>query len=237
MGHNTLQPDPTWSLDGDPIENVDGMEVLGVHFSANLSSSSHLEERMTKCRRAYFSLGEIGMTNHRVTPDVKSHLWRTICSPTLSYGIECLNISPTELKRLESFQGTLVKNCIGIGKRSHSSSLLSAMQIPSVYDILKQRTMSLLYNICQVPGPASDLCLELACQYVRTGKCVPGTLIARVVGFGESPIHVMLQKVKMSPTFISDGIVDSIKSMLCHINFIKPHSAEKDLVRLLTKAF
>jgi hypothetical protein len=239
-GQSIPNANPTnrsWILDGCPIETNDTLDVLGVRFSSNLSSSGHLEERMAKCRRAFYGLSGIGMTHHKVAPDVKSHLWRTICSPTLSYGLECLNISTGELKRLESLQGTLVKNSIGIGKRSRNSSLLSAMKITNMSTVIKQKTVSLLYNICQVPGPASDLCVELIHQYIRTGKCTPGTLISRVVAYDESPVHAIFHKMKFAPNFKTDGIVDSIKSMMCHSNFIKPYSIEKDLVRLLTRSF
>ena len=205
MGHNKMTYVPIWKLDGIPVETTDNLEVLGMTFNSSLSSSTHLEKRKSKCRRSYYSLGEIGMTNSKVSPTVKSHLWRTICSPTLSYGLECLHISPREMKSLDSFQGTLIKGSLHIGKRSRSSSLMSAMEIPGMIDLLKQKTLSLLYNICQVPGPASDICLELAQQYIRTGTCVPGTLIARVIDFGVSPIHAIFNKIKVTPLFKDDG--------------------------------
>ena len=226
-----------WFLNNDPIDTVQHMDVLGIRFQANLSATSHVDDRIIKCRRAFFGLGEIGMSNPRVSPEVKSHLWRSICSPTLSYGLECIDLTSKDSKRLESLQGTLIKGCVGIGKRSHSSSLLSAMRVPSVGEIRKQKTVTLLHDICRVPGPANDLCMELLKQYIVTAKSVPGTLINRVLKYDESPVHALLNKIKVVKTFKEDGIIDSIKYMLCHINFIKPYSIEQDIIRLLTRVF
>ena len=136
----------------------------------------------------------------------------------------------------ESLQGTLIKSCVGIGKRSHSSSLLGAMRVPSVGEIRKQKTVTLLHDICRVPGPANDG-MELLRQYIVTGKSVPRTLINRVLKYDESPVHALLNKIKVVQTFKEDGIIDSIKYMLCHIHFIKPYSIEQDIIRFLTRAF
>ena len=119
-----------------------------------------------------------------------------------------------------------------------STSLLHAMSVPKIQETLKQRTFSLLHNVCKASGPASALCLELLRQYLTSGTTVPGTLIHRVVNYGESPINVIFNnKVYETPVITEDGVVDSIKSMLCHENFIKPHSIEQDILKLLTRAF
>ena len=237
IGQSALPRKPTWFLNSVPIETNEKLDILGVTFQDSLHSSIHVEERITKCRRAFFGLREIGITNPTVQPDVKSHLWRTICSPTLTYGLECLKLSARDLHRLESLQGTLIKSSVDIGKRSHSTSLLDAMAVPRVKDILKQKTVSLFKDICRVEGPASDICLELLKLYVTSGQCIPGTIIHRIVEYGESPVHCLFKKMRVVPVYKEDGIVDTMKYILCHNNFIKPYSVEKDILRLLTRAF
>ena len=192
---------------------------------------------MSKCRKAFFGLGKVGMNHACVSPEVKGHLWRTICCPTLTYGIECLSLTATQMKALESTQGTLIKSSLRIGKRSRSSSLLKAMAIQPVKDTLKQKTVSLYHSVCQVPGPASDVCLEQLREFNMTGQVTHGTLLARVLESGTSPIHAALYKPRMTKTLETDGIVDSIKQLICHENFLKPHSDELNLVRLLTRSF
>ena len=111
------------------------------------------------------------------------------------------------------------------------------MAVPRVKDILKQKTVSLFKDICRVEGPASDICLELLKLYVTSGQCIPGTIIHRIVEYGESPVHCLFKKMRVVPVYKEDGIVDTMKYILCHNNFIKPYSVEKDILRLLTRAF
>ena len=47
--------------------------------------------------------------------------------------------------------------------------------------------------------------------------------------YDESPVDVILNKIKVVQTFNEDGIMDSIKYMLCHINCITPYSISRTL--------
>ena len=55
-----LEP-PVWFLKEEIIENVKSMEILGVTFDSDFGYKSHWNNRSSACRRAYYSLGEIGM--------------------------------------------------------------------------------------------------------------------------------------------------------------------------------
>ena len=46
-----------WFLNNDPIDTVQHMDVLGIRFQANLSATYHVDDRIIKCRRAFFGLG------------------------------------------------------------------------------------------------------------------------------------------------------------------------------------
>ena len=58
---------------------------------------------------------------------IKKYLWKTICLPTLLYGMECINISKNELTRLERTQGNHIKQCLGLGKTVHSTNISFAI--------------------------------------------------------------------------------------------------------------
>ena len=152
IGQSALPRKPTWFLNSVPIETNEKLDILGVTFQDSLQVT-----QLPPCRGTYNEvppciLWTEGDRNYQpnCAPDVKSHLWRTICSPTLTYGLECLKLSARDLHRLESLQGTLIKSSVGIGKRSHSTSLIDAMVVPRVKDILKQKTVSLFKDICRV---------------------------------------------------------------------------------------
>ena len=50
-------------------------------------------------------------------------------TPVLTYGMECMSNSKDEFRRMESIQGRVIKQCMGLSKRSHNSAVLKALNI------------------------------------------------------------------------------------------------------------
>ena len=108
------QLDPVLYLNGDVIESVSKLEVLGINFDKCNDSSHHVSVRMETCRRAFYGLRDVGMAIPGVNTDVnKSYLWNTVCQPVLTYGLDCVN---STFKKLETCQGNLLKQCLGLSK-------------------------------------------------------------------------------------------------------------------------
>ena len=137
------------------IENVNCIEILGIRYDRN--GVAHAESRIQKCKRAYYSLQDVGMKYPGCSSDVKAYLWNSICQPVLLYGFDSHNLSTKMLKDLESTQSTLVKNCMGLSKRSKSSSLLHALCIKTVKYKVKYNAASLLKRIFSEDSTVKDL--------------------------------------------------------------------------------
>ena len=58
--------------------------------------------------------------------------WAVLAKIDSSHAIGTCNISSVDLKRLESFQGTIIKNSVYLGKRCHHSALMEALDIPKI---------------------------------------------------------------------------------------------------------
>ena len=88
-------------------------------------------------------------------------------------------------------------------------------------------------------SPITDVTLYLMSDYMARGVVVPGTIIARVHDMGHSPLHCMFNRDFYNVRFMSqsDGVVDSLRHLIKHENYLKPYSDEHLLVRLLTRAF
>ncbi len=70
-----------------------------------------------------------------------------------------------------------------------------------------------------------------------------GTLLERVILSGASPMNILCQNEDASCFSArqryekgSNGIVDTMQTLLLHDNFIKPWSADYNLLRLLTSS-
>jgi len=128
-----LQKEPRLFLGEHCITNVECIDILGVSFSAVGNYASHVTTRLTKCRNSSFALSGAGMCYPGLASETKSHLFKTICQPTLMYGLDPVPISNAMVKQLENTQGAIMKRVCGIPKRSHHLLLFDALDIVRVF--------------------------------------------------------------------------------------------------------
>ena len=168
-------------------------------------------------------------------------MWKSIGSPLLSYGMESLSLSSTDLKVLKTTQGNIIKRVMGINKKSHHSKLFKALKVPSIEQVIQNNCLRLYSNIFKVDPPARELQSILLARYIINGSITKGTLLERVLKFGGNPIDTIFNKYSLKrgdrePTD-DDGVTDSLRYLLYHEDYNKPWSHEHILATLLTKAF
>ena len=93
-------------------------------------------------------------------------MWKSIGSPLLSYGMESLSLSSTDLKVLKTTQGNIIKRVMGINKKSHHSKLFKALKVPSIEQVIQNNCLRLYSNIFKVDSPARELQSILLARYI-----------------------------------------------------------------------
>ena len=128
---------------------------------------------------------------------------------------------------------------MGFGKRSHHSSLLKALHIKPVDKIITENRLSLYNRLFKASTPVLQLQCILLTKYVLNKKLYYGTLIEKLINDGFNPMDVAFNKMTLPPVpgDNEDGVVDSLKYLVTHENFMKPWSNEHIIACLLTKAF
>jgi len=158
----------------------------------------------------------------------------------LTYGCDSLYLNEHNKMKLDSTQGALIKQSLGLGKRSHHSHLLRALDMCTISKSIKRQSLMLYYRIFSIDSPCRDLCSELLYKFMSTGRTVNGTLLHRIVCNGYSPIlaaFIDLKSFIVTDTPHYNGIVDTMKYLLCQDNFIKLYAEEHVLLSLLTLRF
>ena len=238
MGKPLLITKPTWKLGDARLTTETELEVLGITFSEKLTYQAHVNKRATACRRRIFGLTSIGMSYPGLAAEVKAYLWNTVGAPMLIYGMDSIALRPKDLGILKSTQGTIVKKSMGFSKRHHHTNLLRALNIAPVPDLLTKNTVNLYHRLFSVDSPARALQCSALASYILTGKTTKNTLLGRIVESGQSPVNLILSPPKHSPPKSSqDGIVDSLRHLIIHDNYVKPYGNDHYLASLLLKAF
>ena len=63
-------------------------------------------------------MASIGFSYPSLNSDVKAFLWNTIGSPILTYGIEALDLSQSDIKYLKTTLGNIIKRVMAVNKRA-----------------------------------------------------------------------------------------------------------------------
>ena len=180
--------------------------------------------------RIYPEYSEVSTT--RVKVQMKSYC------PCLLYGFENFSLNKSQIKYIECLQASNIKRMLGFPKRSHHSDLLRATGTYAVESLYKNNILSLWHRIFTQNTACRKINATLLSEYVTNGKLIPNTLLSRIVNLGMSPVKCIFQKQKINYDLdSSDGVVDSLKHLIRHENFIKPYSNQHVLAVLLTKAF
>jgi hypothetical protein len=239
LGKNILKSAPHLFINGSLIEHKDNIEMLGVSMDSNCDYTSHVNNRISACRRGVYALAPAGMTYPGLCTKAKVYLWKSVGAPLLFYSMECIPLAKKHIASMYSAQGKVIKSVLGLSKRSHHGSLLDALGISSAENYNKKTTVSFYSRIFNVETPLLRLqCLSLA-YFMLSGKRVKNTLLDKIVNFNISPIEAAFSNVSMSQGNHrhNNGVIDSLSYLLHHENFVKPWSSEFMLCKLLTKAF
>ena len=143
---------------------------------------------------------------------------------------------------LESAQGSLIKQCIGLSKRSHHTALLRALYIDPISDVVKRDTISLAGRLSQVQSPLRNLFTHEISSYILEGKIHKNCIVDRLLRYGISPVSILFSDGSRGscPPYdgrgtVEDGIADSLRPLLTSPNYNNPASFERSLVKLLTR--
>ena len=94
-------------------------------------------------------------------------------------------------------------------------------------------------SIFQVDLPTRLLCAKLLSDFISYNHSDPGTFIDQIIKMNLSPVKCIFRRV--IPNVIEeahhDGVVESLRFLILHENFIKPYFSEHIIAFLLTKAF
>ena len=105
IGKSPFTCEPVWRLNDVSLRNVETIEILGNVFNSKGNNTSHVDNRLNKCRQSFYSLNSLGMSYPGAAPEVQAHVYKSICQPVFTYGMECMSNSKDQFRRMESIQG------------------------------------------------------------------------------------------------------------------------------------
>ena len=126
-----------------PLKNVEHIKDLGIIVSHNLKWTEHVQTKLTKARRCFYSLKQ--RIPWQTPSDKKFNLYSSLVLSVLLYGIPSWSPDITRLKSLENFQ----KQCFRwiFGTNTSYQELLRNHSILPICHLIELRTFIFLAQL------------------------------------------------------------------------------------------
>ena len=142
---------PECNLDGEKLNLRDSITYLGAEIS-HQRGVTHTEERVSRARRASYSLQGAGLRWNGVSPYTSKEIFSTGVNSVLTYGCASLSMNKSNLSDLEKIQSKLMKASLGLPSCSslglpsccRTTPLLQAVNVKPVSSTIMMSSLRLL---------------------------------------------------------------------------------------------
>lgn len=139
-------------IDNQDLNRVSHFKYLGSTVSDTNKLDEELKSRMSKASSAFGRLRERVWDNKHLTIKTKAAVYRAIVLSTLLYGVESWTIYRITSHRLSAYMMRHLRYILKIRWWHHVSNktILQQTGLPSMYDILRQRTLRWTGHVCRL---------------------------------------------------------------------------------------
>jgi len=88
----------TWLLDGESINLSEDTTILGININQKMKATTHIRNRIRSCNQSVFKYTSAGLSYPGIHCEVKTLIRNAINAPVLTYGLETLNLTNSEMK-------------------------------------------------------------------------------------------------------------------------------------------
>ena len=134
-GRNPFVTEPKFYIDAKELCLKNNITYLGATLG-NKCNDEHINRRVSACRKAFYSLQAAGSCSKGLDIQTSIYVWNATCKSLLLYSCESLYLNSKNLHVLNKLQGKLIKCIVGIGARYHTSSLLQALRVENISNVI-----------------------------------------------------------------------------------------------------
>ena len=182
-----------------------------------------IESRYSRVEKCFYALNALGCKVEQLSPYTVARLYKCYCLPILNYGLDNLKVSRACIKRLESRQGTLIKYALGMGKRSHHTALITALDIETISNLCNR------VKICLVKHLGKRTFTKRLMDVLSKDECCPINSMRYQVGDifleynkreSDGFNNLLIEIKKKSEIIINDSKYKKISAILGEINYL-----------------
>ena len=123
-------------INGVSLDIEDKLTYLGSILGLN-GGKKHCENHCRAAHCSFYGIQGAGIKSSGVNPQTALHLFNVGVSSTLTYGCASIYINKSQLVNLDKYQVKLIKECLGLKCRTHTTALMKALGIEYISSTIK----------------------------------------------------------------------------------------------------
>ena len=155
---------------------VESAKCLGIWWQHNLMATRAVQENITKARRAFFALGDMGAFQGSLNPWSALSIYESYILPILLYGSETWLLDSTTIAMLDRFQIEIGRHIFQLPSFASNSVVCLCLCCPCMTSRILIRKLTYLAKLLTSRSDKRSISCDifsLICYDIWHSKCVP----------------------------------------------------------------
>ncbi|CAG2219813.1 unnamed protein product [Mytilus edulis] len=138
----------SWTMGGKVVKTSDCSEHLGIKRTDGKEQNFNIKERIHTARRTKYALMGSGVHGtNGLNPAISYQIYKTYVIPRLTYGLEVLPLTKSNIEELEIFHRKNLRHLQSLPERTSNAVVLLLLGALPIEAEIHKRHLSLLYSI------------------------------------------------------------------------------------------
>ncbi|CAC5422924.1 unnamed protein product [Mytilus coruscus] len=137
-----------WTMGGKVVKTTDCSEHLGIKRTDGKEHNFNIKERIQTARRTKYALMGSGVHGtNGLNPAISYQIYKTYVIPRLTYGLEVLPLTKSNIEELEIFHRKNLRHLQSLPERTSNAVVLLLLGALPIEAEIHKGQLSLLYSI------------------------------------------------------------------------------------------
>ena len=150
------------------IPRVTQYKYLGVWLQSNHSRQKHISSCISSAFCKQFALRNI-LKNQNISTKWRAQIIKSHIIPCLTYGMEAISPSSSDINRLETTQNKIIRSVFKINKRTPTKPIMLDLNFKTITRAVHKRVLNAMHKI------RINMCNDLTHSICGSGRPLPGT--------------------------------------------------------------
>jgi hypothetical protein len=205
---------------GNMLQTVKKFKFLGIWLQDDCKWKEHVKMRKFSAFNSFYALKGLGLDSYSMPVDLKIKLIKIYCTTTLTYGMQCCDLTSKDINDLHSTEAQLVKRSVGLSKYAKTTPFYNALFLNNMDTTLKIIKLKFLIQLMD-----NELCKHiLTNQMMQPNKLHKSSLLGQITKL----LNIKLENFSLS---MVEAFLEDMEDTTENINTMNFETVDSYLIR------